>query len=142
MSAVLRLPLTPMKSKALTSLLLVAVCMSAMDPGRAQDRVEPTLSSTAPEISGIGNKTSLRYHLPISNNHSLYFLPGSSDLNESARSNIAAAARRLKAIPTLRASLVAYTDALEDSEYGDKLRRARAMTVSDALAVRGGVKFG
>lgn len=93
-------------------------------------------------VEDIGNKTSLRYHLPISNNHSLYFLPGSSDLNESARSNIAAAARRLKAIPTLRASLVAYTDALEDSEYGDKLRRARAMTVSDALAVRGGVKFG
>ena len=119
------------------ALLLVAASMLAMEPGRAQDQAEASQSVHALANPDTGTEVSPHYRLPISNNHSLYFLPGSADLSESAKSNIAATAAHLKAIPALFASLVAYTDAWEDHEYGEELRRTRAVTVSDALVALG-----
>ncbi len=78
-----------------------------------------------------------RFQLPRSNSHNIYFAPGSSNLGESAHASLAAAARRLKAVPALSVSLMAYTDAWENSEYGAELRRTRVAAVVDDLAALG-----
>jgi len=111
--------------------------MLTMQPCRAQDRAEASQSLQAPAIPDPAADAFPQYHLPISNNHSIYFLPGSADLSESAKSNIVATAAHLKAIPVLFASLMAFTDAWENHEYGDELRRTRAATVADALVALG-----
>ncbi len=57
-----------------------------------------------------------RYHLPRSNNHSIYFLPGSVELGDSARQVLSDTAVRLNALPNLVVTLEGYTDEFEDAE--------------------------
>lgn len=74
-----------------------------------------------------------RYHLPRSNNHSIYFMPDSAALGESARQVLSDTAARLNALPHLVVTLEGYSDELEEAAYGYELRKARVEAMIDAL---------
>jgi peptidoglycan-associated lipoprotein len=116
--------------------LLVAAIMNAT-PVRAQkaDGFPPLQSASV--ITGAGVEAYPRYHIPRSSSHSIYFLPGSADLDDSAQMSVAVAAKRLIANSALRVSLVAYGDDLEDGIYGADLRTKRAAAVVDAFDASG-----
>lgn len=77
-----------------------------------------------------------RYNLPRSNNHSIYFLPGSAELSESARQALSDSATRLNAIPQLVVMLEGYSDEFEDAAHGPGLRKARVEAVIEGLLER------
>lgn len=118
------------------ALLLVAAILNAT-PVRAQkaDGFPPLQSASV--ITGTGVEAYPRYHIPRSNSHSIYFLPGSADLDDSAQMSVAVVAKRLIANSALRISLVAYGDDLEDGIYGAELRMKRAAAVVDAFDALG-----
>lgn len=117
-------------------LLFVATFLNAT-PVRAQKSDGfPSFQSTS-VVTGTGVEAYPRYHIPRSSSHSIYFLPGSADLDDSAQMSVAIAAKRLIANSKLKVSVVAYGDDLEDSIYGAELRMNRAAAVAGAFDASG-----
>ena len=120
----------PKRLAAIWLLLLSALkalpCQSQETAGSASPSLLPAAASTAVDALH-------RYHLPQSNNHSIYFKPGSAELGESARHAITDIAVRLNALPQLALTLVAYSDESEDASYGPSLRKDRVEAIIDAL---------
>ena len=118
-------------------ILIAVVWMLIGTPSYAESDAVSPQAIDAHTVSNADVTTVPRYRLPPSNNRSLYFLPGSADLTESARLAIAEAVAHLKAIPALSISLKSYTDASEDHEYGPELRKLRATAVAGTLVAQG-----
>lgn len=112
----------------LLSALTALPCYSRENAGSASPNQQPT-AAPAPADAG----TLHRYHLPRSNNYSIYFLPGSAELGESARQVLADTAARLNALPHLVVMLEGYADEFEEAAYGPDLRKARVEAMIDEL---------
>jgi outer membrane protein OmpA-like peptidoglycan-associated protein len=69
------------------------------------------------------------YRLRISHGRSIYFLPHSAELGESALAIIAAAAERLRAKPSETVQILAYSDDFADGPDNEDLRNRRAAAV-------------
>jgi outer membrane protein OmpA-like peptidoglycan-associated protein len=117
--------------------LLVAATMLTVTPIRAQETDRSPLFQPASEVTGRGVEAYPRYHIPRSSSHSIYFLPGSADLDDSAKASIAFAAKHLAANSAVTISVVAYGDDVEDGTYGVQLRMKRATAVADAFDASG-----
>ncbi len=115
----------PKRLAALWLLILTALpCQSQEDAG---------LASPKPLVASSNFDALHHYHLPRSNNHSIYFLPGSAELGESARQALSDTAAHLSALPHLMVKMEAYSDEFEDAAYGTEVRKARAEATIDAL---------
>lgn len=115
------------------ALLIFSLSMLVTLPCKGQDNARPVQSLELTKSVAIDADASHRYHLPRSNNHSIYFLPGSAELGESARQVLADTAARLNALPQLVVALEPYSDELEDNDYGFDLRKARVEVIVSAL---------
>lgn len=127
-------PAVRMESKRLAALWLLLLSALTSLPCQSQESKEGLASlNPLPVAASTDVDTLHRYHLPRSNNHSIYFLPGSAELSESAKRILSDTAAHLNALPQLVVTLEGYSDELEDAAYGPVVRRARVEAIVDAL---------
>lgn len=77
------------------------------------------------------------FRLPKSHVGSIYFLPGSDRLDDSARAAINDIAARLRGDVNLHVALIAYADEVSDGGDSLSLQKSRADAVASALAGEG-----
>lgn len=112
-------------SYGLIGVLIISMLLAAA-PGAAQEIAHAD-----------GAETAGSFRLPMSHRTSVYFPPGSAELNASAVASIVAAAARLKTDPVLRVTVVGYADDLDEATYSEELCANRAASVIDALLAEG-----
>lgn len=127
-----------MNQPLLFSFLILAATIFPARYSHAE-QIEQTIQDPQESADdGSGRGAFRSYYLPRSNGHSIYFLPGSADLDDSAGSAIAEAVSHLASNPALRIMLTPFVDISSDGENADDLSKNRAAAVADAL-IAGGV---
>lgn len=116
-------------------LITASFLAPATSIGQTGTEQEPLSITTEPTAADV--VTSANFHLPRSSLHSIYFLPGSADLNESASTCISTIAARLEADPALRVSVVGHADDFSEGVDSEALRNTRAVALADALSSLG-----
>lgn len=117
------------------TLLLAAFLTLVAVAGAAQEAVNID-GGPAQSSSAVVGEPGI-YRLPRSHSQSIYFLPRSAELVESASASLAAIAAELKATPVLRITVVGYADDFGEAACGDRLRSDRATAVADTLLEMG-----
>ncbi|MBI4985036.1 MAG: OmpA family protein [Rhodocyclales bacterium] len=115
------------------ALILLASAIPAVADMETPAASVPGATAPAEDGPGSASDDSPSYRLPQSHGRSIYFLPGSASLDESAVASVAAAAARLQADPGLRLTVVGLADDQGDAGQGDELRAERAAAVVTAL---------
>lgn len=124
--------------RRMAALLLCCLAMQAAPPGRAQEFPQADGDSAAAAAIPEANvEVRGGFRLPASHGNSIYFLPGSAGLTETALACLAAAADRLQANTALHVTVVGYADDLGEAAFGEELRAGRAAAVADELLALG-----
>ncbi|GEM_PF-6350886 len=130
------------RRRRIAPLLLFSLAMQAARPGAAQELpqaadtpvVPAAMAATAAEIDGDARRG---FRLPPSHRNSVYFLPGSAELTETAIASLSDTAGRLQTDTALHVTVVGYADDLGEATSGEELRADRATAVVRALVALG-----
>lgn len=127
----MRLSLSVLNTRHLTNVIVAGgICL--VGAASAQDQMPGPLPLEAPAASLGG--VYAPPHLPKSHTRSIYFLPGSSRLDDSANAAIAQVVARFQADARLRVTVTGYSDAVGDGSQAEELRRSRPEEVAESLS--------